>query len=74
MSNDIQFYIISPLFVILAKQKRLFGVAAISTTVAISTLIVLLGSGINKVPAADSVSLFETILEINMIKTHDSQG
>ena len=53
MANDVQFFIISPLFIVAARMNKLWGYLTIGAVIAVNTLLVLHASGVNRAPPGD---------------------
>ncbi|XP_075259312.1 nose resistant to fluoxetine protein 6-like isoform X2 [Convolutriloba macropyga] len=72
--NDVQFYFLSPLFILLARCKLILSVAAIGFCLLVNTLTVLLASGMNDVPPSDNGFPILGRLFFNHDKTFDLTG
>ena len=68
MSNDIQFYLISPVLILLTRWNRKVGIAVVSLLILASSLIVLIVSAVVNLPPATTASC-ETIYSEQQIES-----
>jgi len=54
VSNDMWFFVLSPIFIILSRMDKRFGYLSVGSVIGANSLLVLIASGVNKAPPADS--------------------